>query len=75
MRLIDVLVAELDEWPEGVKHYTCDPDGEIRAYRDIDHDFYPKNTVDDADRSDDYGSNKTHGTEVTRREWDAARNT
>lgn len=74
MRLIDVLAAELAEWPEGVEYYTCDPDGEIRAHCNIYHDFYPKNRVDEADRSEDYGSNKTHGTEVTMREWDAARN-
>ena len=74
MRLIDVLVAELAEWPDGEDYFTCDSDGEVRASYNIDFDFYPQNKVDLVDRSDAPGDLRTRGTEITRAEWEAARN-
>lgn len=74
MKLIDVLVAELAEWPNNEEYFTCDPDGEIRAGRDIRNDFYPKNEVDESDRTENMAGDSDDLPRVTRAEWEAARN-
>lgn len=76
MRLIDVLVAELAEWPEKEPYFTCDPDGEIRAAKDIENDFYPKfSEVDVEYRTErNAGDGEDGFPRVYRAEWEAACN-
>ena len=75
MKLIDVLAAELTEWPEDEEYFTCDPDGEIRASKNVDNDFYPKNAVDTCDFTRRFSGNPACDDlpRVTRAQWEAAR--
>ncbi|AIR90492.1 hypothetical protein [Pseudomonas cremoricolorata] len=68
-RLIAVLGLEVSEWPEGIDHFFCDPDGEVRGSSHSRADFYPKNLVDDIDRGKDFGDETIHVTEADWKEF------
>jgi hypothetical protein len=69
--LVEILAAELTEWPVGQTAFWCDPDNEIRGVTGYGYDFRPKGRVDEQDRGKFFGDESV--CTVTKQEWEAAR--
>lgn len=62
--LLEALKARFKEWPDEQKHFTCDPDGEVRGSTTVNDDFYPEVEVDPSEHSSNFGN--VDGTVVTK---------
>lgn len=75
--LLEILVEQLPEWPEGEQFATQDRDGEIRFYWHGDGteaDFYPTGNERAKGCPRRGALGREHGVRVTREEYEEARN-